>query len=48
LITQFAGAETERVRRIHWAGAETSPIWEAHMDGAVRAGERAAADVLRD
>lgn len=28
--------------RIHWAGAESAETWEGHMDGAVRAGERAA------
>ncbi|WP_090102244.1 FAD-dependent oxidoreductase [Lentzea jiangxiensis] len=31
---------------LHWAGAETSHIGEAHMDGAVRAGQRAADEVL--
>lgn len=31
---------------IHWAGAETSHIWEGHMDGAVRSGERAAKEVV--
>lgn len=34
------------VGRVHFAGAETSPIWNGYMDGAVRSGERAAADVL--
>jgi monoamine oxidase len=33
-------------RRIHWAGAETSDYWNGYMDGAVRSGERAAAEVL--
>ena len=28
--------------RVHWAGAESSEIWEGHMDGAVRSAERAA------
>jgi monoamine oxidase len=32
--------------RIHWAGAETSPIWNGYMDGAVRSGERATAEIL--
>jgi monoamine oxidase len=32
--------------RIHWAGTETSGFWNGYMDGAVRSGERAAADVL--
>ena len=33
--------------RIHWAGTETSTYWNGYMDGAVRSGERAAAEVLR-
>ncbi|MCW2755560.1 MAG: hypothetical protein JWQ32_2971 [Marmoricola sp.] len=31
--------------RIHWAGTETSTYWTGYMDGAVRSGERAAAEV---
>ena len=30
---------------IHWAGTETSDYWNGYMDGAVRSGERAAAEV---
>jgi monoamine oxidase len=33
------------VGRIHWAGTETSTYWNGYMDGAVRSGERAAAEV---
>jgi monoamine oxidase len=33
------------VGRIHWAGAECSPIWNGYMEGAVRSGESTAADV---
>lgn len=32
--------------RVHWAGTETATYWSGYMDGAVRAGERAAAEVL--
>jgi len=32
--------------RVHWASAETSPVWCGYMDGAVRSGERAAREVL--
>jgi monoamine oxidase len=32
--------------RVHWAGTETSTYWTGYMDGAVRAGERAAVEVL--
>lgn len=31
---------------IHWAGTETSEKWCGYMDGAVRAGERAASEVV--
>ena len=32
--------------RVHWAGTETATYWSGYMDGAVRAGERSAAEVL--
>lgn len=32
-------------QRVHWAGTETSTYWSGFMDGAVRAGERAAVEV---
>ena len=32
--------------RVHWAGTETSTYWTGYMDGAVRAGKRAALEVL--
>jgi monoamine oxidase len=32
--------------RVHWAGAEFSPYWNGYMDGAVRSGRTAAAEVL--
>jgi monoamine oxidase len=32
--------------RIHWAGTETADYWNGYMDGAVRSGERAAAEVV--
>jgi monoamine oxidase len=32
--------------RVHWAGTETADYWLGYMDGAVRAGERAADEVL--
>jgi monoamine oxidase len=34
----------EPVGRIHWAGTETATYWNGYMDGAVSAGERAAAE----
>jgi monoamine oxidase len=35
-----------RVGRIHFAGTETADYWLGYMDGAVRAGERAAREAL--
>jgi monoamine oxidase len=34
--------------RVHFAGTETSSYWNGYMDGAVRSGERAAAEALSD
>lgn len=34
------------VGRLHWAGTETATYWNGYIDGAVRSGERAAAEVL--
>ncbi len=31
---------------VHWAGTETADFWTGYMDGAIRSGERAAAEVL--
>ncbi len=32
--------------RIHWAGTETASQWTGYMDGAIRSGERVAAEIL--
>jgi monoamine oxidase len=32
---------------VHWAGTETATYWNGYMDGAVRSGERAAAEVKK-
>ncbi len=42
----FGSALTEPVGRLHWAGAECSPVWNGYMEGAVRSGEQTADDVL--
>jgi monoamine oxidase len=44
--TGFGAAIREPVGPIHWAGTETAERWSGYMDGAVRSGERAAAEVL--
>ena len=40
--TGYGEALRAPVGRIHWAGAETSPVWNGYMEGAVRSGEAAA------
>ncbi|GAB3501620.1 FAD-dependent oxidoreductase [Spirosoma knui] len=44
--TTLGKALREPVGRIHWAGTETSDIWNGYIDGAVRSGERVAIEVL--
>ncbi|OFV79056.1 flavin monoamine oxidase family protein [Rhodococcus erythropolis] len=46
--TSFGPALARPVGRIHWAGAESSDVWNGYMEGAVRSGQRAAAEVLAD
>lgn len=31
---------------LHWAGTETSDVWTGYIEGAIRSGERAAAEIL--
>jgi monoamine oxidase len=45
-LLDFGPALKDPVGKIHWAGTETSDYWCGYMDGAVRSGERAAAEVL--
>ena len=44
-LERLRTALREPVGRIHWAGTETSEVWNGYMDGAVRSGERAAREV---
>ncbi|HEX8075007.1 MAG TPA: FAD-dependent oxidoreductase [Thermoleophilaceae bacterium] len=46
VLLDYGPALREPVGRIHWAGTETATIWAGYMDGAVRSGERAAAEAL--
>jgi monoamine oxidase len=45
-LTAYGSWIRQPVGRLHWAGTETSTYWNGYMDGAVRSGERAAAEVL--
>ncbi|CAN5886435.1 FAD-dependent oxidoreductase [soil metagenome] len=44
--TAYGHALREPVGRIHWSGAECSPVWNGYLEGAVRSGETTAADVV--
>jgi monoamine oxidase len=44
-MTAFGPAVRRPFGRVHWAGTETSTYWSGYMDGAVRAGQRAAEEV---
>jgi monoamine oxidase len=46
--TNYGPALRRPVGRVHWAGSETSPRWAGYMEGAVRSGERAAAEVMAE
>jgi monoamine oxidase len=48
VLLDFGTALRAPTGRIHWAGTETSDYWVGYMDGAVRSGERAAAEVLAE
>jgi monoamine oxidase len=46
VLTEFGPALREPCGRIHWAGTETSAKMYGFIGGAVRSGERAAAEVM--
>lgn len=43
--TTYGDALKAPIGRIHWAGTETASIWMGYIDGAIRSGERVAAEV---
>ena len=45
VMTRFGHALREPCGRIHWAGTETSTQWAGYIEGALRAGLRAAREV---
>jgi monoamine oxidase len=45
LLSRVGASLRRPVDRIHWAGTETSDRWNGYLDGAVRAGQRAAREV---
>ena len=46
VLTSFGHALREPVGRLHWASTELATVMTGCIDGAIRAGERAADDVL--
>lgn len=46
-FAKYGRALRAPIGRLHWAGTETSDYWTGYMDGAVRAGERAAKEVRK-
>ena len=46
VMTQFGAALRAPVGRVHWAGAETATTSHGTIDGAIRSGRRAAAEVV--
>ena len=46
VLTQFGYTLREPCGRVHWAGTESSAVMCGWVDGAIRSGERAAAEVM--
>ena len=46
LLSRYGPWLRRPVGRVHFAGSETSDYWIGYMDGAVRAGQRAASEVI--
>jgi monoamine oxidase len=46
VLTSLGAAVSGPVGRLHFAGADFSPQWPGYMDGAIRSGRRAAAEVV--
>ncbi len=46
ILTRYGPLIRQPFERVHWAGTETSTISHGAIDGAVRSGERAAAEIL--
>ncbi|WP_330232653.1 FAD-dependent oxidoreductase [Nocardia sp. NBC_00508] len=46
VLTTLGSALRQPIGAIHWAGSETATEWSGYIEGAIRSGERAAAEVL--
>jgi monoamine oxidase len=47
-LTRYGRLLREPFGRVHWAGTETATVSHGAIDGAVRSGERAAAEILAE
>ena len=46
MLTRYGHLLREPFGRVHWAGTETATVSHGAIDGAVRSGERVAAEIL--
>jgi monoamine oxidase len=46
VLSRYGSSLRAPIGRVHFAGTETADFWQGYMDGAVRAGERAAREIL--
>lgn len=46
ILTRYGPILREPMGRVHWAGTETATVSHGAIDGAVRSGQRAAAEIL--
>ena len=46
VLTEFGYTPRQPCGRVHWAGTECSAVRCGRIDGAIRSGERAAAEVM--
>ena len=47
VLSVYGNNLKEPTGRIHWAGTETSEIWNGYIEGAIISGERAAAEITK-
>ena len=47
VLSVYGNCLKEPSGRIHWAGTETSDIWNGYIEGAIISGERAAAEITK-
>jgi monoamine oxidase len=48
VLTKYGPFLRSPASKIHFAGTESSPYWTGYMDGAIRSGERVAAEIVAD